>query len=82
VVTGGSAGLGRAIAKTLVQHEARVMIVGRRQDALDHTVRELKSVSASDVIAVSADVTKADDVARLGSAVQSAWASSTCSVIV
>jgi short-subunit dehydrogenase len=73
VVTGGSAGLGRAVAKTLAQHGARVMIVGRKQEALDQTVRELNSGAGSEAIAVSADVTKEDDVARLASTVQSEW---------
>ena len=73
VVTGGSAGLGRAIAKTLVRHGARVVIVGRRPEVLDQTLRELKSDAGGDVFAVSADVTKSEDVARIAQAVQSMW---------
>jgi len=73
VITGGSAGLGRAIAKTLVQHGARVMIVGRRQDALDQTLQELKATASGDVLALSADVTKPEDITKLASTVHSAW---------
>jgi NAD(P)-dependent dehydrogenase (short-subunit alcohol dehydrogenase family) len=73
VVTGGSAGLGRAIAKTLIEHGARVMIVGRRQEALDVALGELKSAAVGDAVGLSADVTKPEDVNRLASRVQSAW---------
>jgi uncharacterized protein len=73
VVTGGSAGLGRAIAKTLMQHGARVIIVGRRQEALDSAMHELRSTAGGDVLDVSADVTEPEDVNRLASKVHSAW---------
>ena len=43
VITGGSAGLGRAIAATLVEHGARVALVARREAALDEATQELKS---------------------------------------
>jgi len=41
VVTGGSAGLGRATAEALVADRARVVVSGRHQDSVDRTVSEL-----------------------------------------
>jgi short-subunit dehydrogenase len=72
VITGGSAGLGRALASTLVQRGARVAVVARGQQLLDATTKELKA-RGGNVLAVAADVTKQDDVTRLASAVKSAW---------
>ncbi len=43
VVTGGGSGLGFAIARALVGHGARVVIIGRREAALEEAVRRLGS---------------------------------------
>ena len=72
VVTGGSAGLGRALANALVSHGANVAIVARGQQALDATVQELKA-RGGNVLAIAADVTSQPDVDRLSSTVISAW---------
>jgi uncharacterized protein len=71
VVTGGSAGLGRALAKVLVQHGARVAIVARGQEALDAAAHELKSLGG-EVLTVAADVTNQDDINRLTSTIENA----------
>ncbi|MEX0613192.1 MAG: SDR family NAD(P)-dependent oxidoreductase [Pirellulales bacterium] len=72
VVTGGSAGLGRAVAEALVDRGARVAIVARRQPPLDSAAAELRARGGS-VLSISADVTQPDDVSRLASEVHSAW---------
>jgi short-subunit dehydrogenase len=72
VVTGGSAGLGRAIAAELVRHGARVAIVARGKDALDAAAEDLRS-HGGNVLAAAADVTNPDDVNRLASTIASAW---------
>lgn len=72
VVTGGSAGLGRALAKVLVQHGGRVVIVARRQSMLDDAAQEFKAFGG-DVLTVTADVTRQEDVDRLAATVNSAW---------
>lgn len=41
VVTGGSRGIGRAVAVRLLEEGARVMIVARKREALEATCREL-----------------------------------------
>ena len=72
VVTGGSAGLGRALAGVLIERGARVAIVARRQPELEATANELKA-HGGNVLAISADVTQPADVSRLAATIQSAW---------
>jgi len=43
LVTGGSSGLGLAIAKELVEQGARVVITGRRQQQLNEALSSLGS---------------------------------------
>ncbi|HCK42060.1 MAG TPA: NAD(P)-dependent oxidoreductase [Planctomycetaceae bacterium] len=64
VVTGSSAGLGLAIARALAQKQAKIVLVGRREEPLQQAVVEL-SPTATDVAAVVADVTCPEDVHRL-----------------
>ncbi len=72
VIIGGSAGLGRALADVLPQYGARLAIVARGQQALDSAAQELRAQGA-DVLSIAADVTKADDIRRMGATIQSAW---------
>ncbi len=64
IVTGGSSGLGRAIARALVQRGAKVVIAARTVDKLDAAAAELRDVGG-DVLAVPTDVTRDDDVHAL-----------------
>ena len=72
VITGGSAGLGRALAEVLARHGARVAIVARRAEPLEKAAAELRTIGGN-ILAVTADVTDASDVDRLAATVQSAW---------
>lgn len=57
VVTGGSRGIGEAIATTLAQHGADVVITSRKQHALDAAADRIRSVGPSGrVLAVEAHV--------------------------
>jgi NAD(P)-dependent dehydrogenase (short-subunit alcohol dehydrogenase family) len=60
VVTGGSEGIGLAVAKRLAAGGAAVFITGRRQAMLDKAVAEM----GGDVVAVQADVSKPADLDR------------------
>ena len=55
IVTGGSGGLGRATADSLVADGARVVVSGRNQDSVDAAVAELGPRSATGVVADNAD---------------------------
>ena len=61
VVTGGSSGIGLAIARGLAEAGARVVIFGRRQSALDAA----RSTLGPDALAVAGDVTSLADLDRL-----------------
>jgi 3-oxoacyl-[acyl-carrier protein] reductase len=58
LVTGGSAGIGRAIAKTLAEAGARVAITGRDKKKLEEAVASLG------VFAIQADASVEADVER------------------
>ncbi len=65
VVTGGNSGIGLATAKRFHDEGARVAISGRNQKTLDEAVNEI----GKDLLAVRADVSKAEDLDKLYAAV-------------
>ena len=64
IVTGAGTGIGRAIARTLHAHGARVVLAGRRQDRLDATAALLGDRTR----VVPTDVTVPDQVQALAAA--------------
>ena len=62
VITGGSEGLGRACALKFAQEGARVAICARRKEILERTAEAIRNATGADVLAVPADVTKAEQV--------------------
>lgn len=64
LVTGGNRGLGRAMAKSLLDHGANVMIVGRDADALARAKEDLPG----SVDTCAADLTTDDGISRCVSA--------------
>jgi NAD(P)-dependent dehydrogenase (short-subunit alcohol dehydrogenase family) len=65
IVTGGTRGIGRAIAETLLHTGAGVAICGRQEDAVNRAVREMSAATGGRVIGRAADVAQAADVAAL-----------------
>ena len=65
VVTGGSRGLGRAMAVALAQEGCKIAIVGRDQKMLAETA-SLCEEAGSEGVAFATDVTSEADVAQLG----------------
>lgn len=72
LITGGSLGIGRAIAKRFVAAGGSVAIVARRQDALDEAADDIRNCGDGTVVAVSADVSTADGCAAAFAAAEEA----------
>ncbi len=62
VVTGGTRGIGRAIAAALLRQGASVAICGRSAEAAEHAAAELRAGSDGKVIGKTADVGQWEDV--------------------
>ncbi|KAK5110380.1 hypothetical protein LTR62_006088 [Meristemomyces frigidus] len=68
VITGGSQGMGRALARLLAQKGANVVIVARDRSKLDEALKHISSAAiriSQRFHAISADVTNADENIRL-----------------
>jgi NAD(P)-dependent dehydrogenase (short-subunit alcohol dehydrogenase family) len=72
IVTGGSLGLGKAIAAEYARSGANVAIVARRQGPLDDARAEIEQAGAGKVVAIAADIRRADDCARVVAEAQAA----------
>ncbi|MCC7369357.1 MAG: SDR family oxidoreductase [Chloroflexi bacterium] len=72
LITGGGGAIGTAMAGGLASAGASILIVDRRQDAAEATVKALRDAGA-DAAAVEADVTNEDDVKRAVQAAVSRW---------
>ena len=60
LVSGSTAGIGLAIATTLAQEGARVIVNGRTQAAVDRVLAQLRSVVHSEVLGFAGDLGRAD----------------------
>jgi 3-oxoacyl-[acyl-carrier protein] reductase len=65
IVSGGSRGIGRAIAEELAQEGARVVLAARTQSNLDDAAAAIDARFPGQVEAVSADMSDVDAVARV-----------------
>jgi len=65
IVTGASAGLGKAIASGLAHEGVSVAISARDQSELEQTAAEIESVTESDVLAITGDMSNPDSVNNL-----------------
>jgi len=64
IITGGTSGIGKAIAIAFAKRGARIVISGRNEDTLRSTAEELKKIT-SDIHTVKADVGNENDCVRL-----------------
>ncbi len=73
VVTGGSKGMGLAIAETLASEGANVAVMARNQPALDAAVETLRAAGAPDAVGISVDMADAASIAAGFSTVSERW---------
>ena len=68
LITGGSEGIGKALAAALIEHGARVAIMARRKEPLEKTAKELGALAIPGDVAVESDCIRAVDttVGELG----------------
>src|SRR5690349_12636162 len=71
LVTGGSAGIGLAIARALAAEGARVTITGRSQTRLNDAIADLGGSARTPVNGLAADAATAEGAARIVEALPS-----------
>jgi|SRR5579862_3967117 len=60
IITGAGTGIGRACALAFAHEDARVVLIGRRQNRLEEVAREI----GNSALVISADVSKAAEIER------------------
>jgi len=75
VVTGGTKGMGRAIAECLAAEGARVAVLARGRPALDETVAAVGAAGSPDALGLSVDVLDPADIDRALAVVDGRWGS-------
>jgi 3-oxoacyl-[acyl-carrier protein] reductase len=75
VVTGGSKGMGRAVAEVLAGDGARVAVMARGREALDETVEALRAAGSPEAIGISAEMTDPESIDAGFREVDERWSS-------
>src|SRR5690606_23576314 len=71
LITGGSAGIGKAIVKELIRHGVRdIAVVGRKKEPLEMLKAELKLVN---LVTIQADLSVTEDLNDVVSAISQEW---------
>jgi 3-oxoacyl-[acyl-carrier protein] reductase len=65
IVAASSKGLGKAVALGLSEEGVRLTICSRGKEALEETAEEIKSGTGAEVLAISGDVSKPEDVKEI-----------------
>ena len=80
VVTGGSKGMGLAIAETLAAEGASVAVMARNRAALDAAVESLREAGAPEAVGISVDMADAASITAGFAAVSERWGQLNCLV--
>ena len=75
VVTGGSKGMGRAVAEILAADGARVAVMARGRGALDDTVATLQALGSPEALGIGVDMTDPTSIAAGFREVADRWGS-------
>ena len=70
VITGGSSGIGLAIAEALAKQGARILIVARNEKKLNAAAEQLAASSQLPIETLSADLSKLEDVTAIAAKVR------------
>ncbi|OBG82921.1 short-chain dehydrogenase [Mycobacterium sp. E1715] len=73
VVTGGSKGMGLAIAESLAAEGASVAIMARGRAALDSAARRIRAAGAPEVLTVSVDMSDGDSITSGFACIGHSW---------
>lgn len=73
VVTGGSKGMGLAIAESLAAEGASVAVMARDQRALDAAADKLRTAGAPEALAISVDMASAESIMAAFETITAAW---------
>jgi NAD(P)-dependent dehydrogenase (short-subunit alcohol dehydrogenase family) len=72
LVTGGSKGIGKAIARGLARQGVNLVLMARGKELLDRTADEIRKESGVRVLVTAADITRSDQVDASAAAAQEA----------
>ncbi|KLU24102.1 3-oxoacyl-ACP reductase [Caballeronia mineralivorans PML1(12)] len=64
LVTGASSGIGAGVARLLARQGARVAGIARRAEKLQELAGEIRAAGGTELLAITADLTRADDINR------------------
>ena len=73
IVTGGSVGIGKAIARELAREGVDVAICARRQDVLEQAAKELEAETGRRIVAIPTDTTSNESVKQMVETAMSAF---------
>jgi len=65
LVTGGSRGIGRAVALGLAAEGARLLVCARDRGVLDEAMREIGAKTGAEVVGIAADLARLPEVERV-----------------
>lgn len=75
VVTGGSKGIGRAIARAFADDGARVAVLARGPDAVEETLSDLRGRGSPDAVGILVDLTDPPSIQRAFAELGERWGS-------
>ncbi len=73
IVTGASAGIGRATAETLARNDFDVVITGRRSENLESLEEEIRSKTGADVLSLAFDIRDQEAVQKACAKLTGKW---------
>jgi NAD(P)-dependent dehydrogenase (short-subunit alcohol dehydrogenase family) len=73
LITGGSKGIGRAIAMSLAREGVRVVLAARTEQDVQRAAQEIGEATGTQSLAVTGDVTRTADIERMVEAAESSF---------